>query len=168
MSKSTRGRLYVDKDVQRALLWQLFRHWALFVVVLTGMLMALEALEAPHHSLGDFAGALWNRHAPLLVVIASLFPVFAYDSIKLSNRFVGPIVRLRGAMREAVLGKPVSPLQFRKGDFWQDMADNFNALAERLPDGSARTDAKKPARWGNSTELEPVGAAARRDDSREG
>jgi hypothetical protein len=132
MSKPSRGRLYIDKDVQRALVLQLMRHWLIFVTVLAGMLLALETLRDPHASLTQHARQLWYSHAPLLIVIASLFPVFLYDSIKLSNRFAGPILRLRRALREAVSGESTRPLQFRKDDFWQDMADSFNALLPRL------------------------------------
>jgi hypothetical protein len=132
MSNKSRGRLYVDKDVQRALVVQLVRHWALFVAVLTGILLALDSLAAPQQSFGDHFRALWNRHAPLLVTIVALFPVFVYDSFKLSNRFAGPILRLRKRMQEAAAGEPVEPLQFRPGDYWQDLAENFNVLAERL------------------------------------
>jgi hypothetical protein len=168
MTSGARGRLYVDKDVQRALLWQLFRHWALFVTVLMGMLLAIEALNAnPQPTWGGFFRAAWQRHAPLLLVVATLFPVFAYDSIKLSHRFVGPILRLRGAMRQAALGQPVKNLQFRKEDFWQDMACSFNALIERLPTSSAdecRDQGNVP-----NARREPVltGAARAADDVQE-
>jgi hypothetical protein len=129
MAQNTRGKLYIDRDVQRALLWQLFRHWSIFVVVLIAMLLVLEALAGgPPRTFGEYASVLWSRHAPLLVVIASLFPVFAYDSIKLSHRFVGPIVRLRGALKAAAAGQPIKPVQFREHDFWHDMADSFNEL----------------------------------------
>ena len=139
MSKSARGRLYVDREVQRALLWQLFRHWALFIVVLTGMLLALEALgSAQPRSLAGNLAAVWARHAPLFVVVLSLFPVFAYDSIKLSHRFVGPIVRLRGALRAAARGEPLAPLRFRQDDFWQDMAESFNELVAQRDESAER------------------------------
>jgi hypothetical protein len=154
MAQNTRGKLYVDRDVQRALLWQLFRHWTIFIVVLVAMLLALEALAGgPPRSLSDYAGVLWARHAPLLIVIASLFPVFAYDSIKLSHRFVGPIVRLRGALKAAAAGQPVKPVQFRENDFWHDMADSFNDLMQQVAEerkGQARSptetwDVRSPA-----------------------
>ncbi len=132
MSSVPRGRLYIDKDVQRALVLQLVRHWALFMVVLTGILLALDSLSEPQRSLRQHLLSLWQRHTTLLVVVVALFPAFLYDSIKLSNRFAGPIMRLRSALREAAAGELSQPLVFRKSDFWQDMAVNYNALRERL------------------------------------
>jgi hypothetical protein len=134
MASNARGRLYVDKDVQRALILQLFRHWLMFVGILTGLLLALEALSAgPQPSPLNYFRLMWNHYAPLYLLIAALFPVFAYDSIKLSHRFVGPIIRLRRAMRQAVAGEPVERVQFRKHDFWHDMAVTFNELVAKLP-----------------------------------
>lgn len=159
MSKPSRGRLYIDKDVQRALVLQLVRHWAVFVVVLTGMLLALEALGQPGASLGEHVASLWTRHAALLAVIASLFPVFMYDSMKLSNRFAGPIMRLRRALREANAGGPPQPLKFRKDDFWQDMADSFNELVERLHASERESPSEQPR--GKTATCE---AAERRDE----
>jgi hypothetical protein len=132
MSKAPRGRLYIDKDVQRALVLQLVRHWAVFVVVLTGILLAMDSLSEPQRSFGQHFLSLWQRHAGLLIVVAALFPVFLYDSVKLSNRFAGPIMRLRRALQDAAAGDLSRPLVFRKNDFWQDIAENYNALLMRL------------------------------------
>lgn len=154
MAQNTRGRLLIDRDVQRALLWQMLRHWTAFVIVLIAMLLAVESLSGPPRSLATHVQALWTQHAALLVVIAALFPVFAYDSVKLSNRFVGPIMRLRGALRAASAGEPVRPLQFRKNDFWQDMAEHFNQLMEQAARKRDRHDMGPTDVWNGSDGLE--------------
>jgi hypothetical protein len=134
MSRNVRGRLYIDRDVQRALIWQLFRHWAIFLAILTGVLLTLEALNAgPNQSFRSYLQATWTRYAPLFLVVIALLPAFVYDSVKLSHRFVGPIIRLRRAMLQAALGQSFKPLKFRKNDFWQDIASAFNSLVEKLP-----------------------------------
>jgi len=133
MKKTSRGRLYVDKDVQRALLLQMIRHWVLFAAVLTGIVLALDSLTDPSKSFGGHFLSLWQRHSTLLATIAALFPIFVYESIKLSNRFAGPMLRLRRLMRQAADGEPVGTLEFRDNDFWQDMAESFNDLVARLP-----------------------------------
>jgi hypothetical protein len=48
------------------------------------------------------------------------------DTLRLTNRFVGPIYSLRRALREAAEGNVSRPLQFRDDDFWRDVADDFN------------------------------------------
>ena len=48
-----------------------------------------------------------------------LLPVFLYDTVKLSNRFAGPVIRLRRAMQAISQGNAVEKLQFRENDFWR-------------------------------------------------
>jgi hypothetical protein len=167
MKNMSRGRLYVDKDVQRALLLQMIRHWVLFAVVLTGILLALDSLTDPSKSLSGHFLSLWHRHSTLLATIAAMFPIFVYESIKLSNRFAGPMLRLRRLMRQAADGEAVGPIEFRDGDFWQDMAGSFNDLVARLqakqnqrPDSSSAPGGVKgaaKASAGEASELVAVG-----------
>ena len=39
-------------------------------------------------------------------------------------------------MKRLAEGKIVEPLQFREGDYWGDVADDFNRLLALLEDGS--------------------------------
>jgi len=61
-----------------------------------------------------------------------LLPMFIYNSFQLSHRFVGPVTQLRQVLRDLAEGKPVSPLTFRKGDYWQEMAEELNRAVEVL------------------------------------
>jgi hypothetical protein len=143
MVSRKRGRLFVDKDVQRALVWQLVRHWVVYLAILSGILIALEWLQAgPQYPLRTLAAAVWNRYGILFVGVAALMPAFVYDAIKLSHRFVGPMVRVRRALRELACGESIEPIVFRKRDFWQDVAANLNAVSERLAEHSGEFDAE--------------------------
>ena len=44
----------------------------------------------------------------------------------------GPLVRLRRSMRALARGEHVEPIKFREGDFWQEFAEEFNAVAARV------------------------------------
>ncbi len=55
-----------------------------------------------------------------------LLPLFVYDSFQLSNRFAGPVKRLRRVLRDLAEGKEISPITFRKGAYWQEMAEELN------------------------------------------
>ena len=72
------------------------------------------------------------HYGPAIVVGVLLLPLAVFDVLRLSNRFVGPFFRLRGAMRQLARGERVDPIFFRRGDFWQEFADEFNAVAARL------------------------------------
>ena len=69
-------------------------------------------------------------NSPLLF----LAPPFILSSLKLSNRFVGPIHRLRQQLRQIADGQPFEDLKFRRGDFWQELADEMERAMAALRD----------------------------------
>ena len=60
---------------------------------------------------------------PVVIVSLLLLPLVIFDMIRFSNRFVGPLLRLRRSMRQLARGQRVEPLKFRSNDLWQDLAD---------------------------------------------
>lgn len=66
------------------------------------------------------------------LIMLALFPAFALDTIRFSNRFVGPITRLRRYMRDLVAGDKVGKLAFRDNDFWTEVAEEFNLISDRV------------------------------------
>jgi hypothetical protein len=75
---------------------------------------------------------MWFYFGPALVGAVLLMPLVLFDIVRLSNRFAGPLLRLRRSLRALAKGEEVAPLKFREGDFWQDFAKEFNAVAERM------------------------------------
>jgi nitrogen fixation/metabolism regulation signal transduction histidine kinase len=61
-----------------------------------------------------------------------MLPVVIRDLSKLTNRFAGPVYRLRQAMSELREGKFRGNLKFRDNDYWQEMASEFNELAKQM------------------------------------
>ena len=70
--------------------------------------------------------------AILILVMLCFLPAFIYDSVKLSHRFAGPIYKLRGVLKQMADGKDIEPMSFRKGDYWFNLAEDVNRIAERL------------------------------------
>ena len=137
MPQSRKRRNYfVDKRVQGALLVLAARHWLLSVAGVAGLTLLGWMFITPG------VGVLINlrQQMPSLVgglvvaLVASLIvlPVILFDVLKLSNRFVGPMVRLRRAMEQAAAGEEVAEINFRNDDFWQEIAATFNRLNDRL------------------------------------
>lgn len=129
---SRRQRVYVDSEVQGSLLRRLVLHW---VVLLSAnslaLLIWLRLFERPEGAWDQTAGECFQRYLPFLVISIALLPAFLRDTLKLTNRFAGPALRFRRALSAAAAGMPVEPLSFRKDDFWQQMADDFNRLLHR-------------------------------------
>ena len=126
-----RRKLFVDRAVQGSLLRRVALHWALYftgMVIVLGIFYVLKALATSQPmSLNDF----FQDHMITFAVLLALVPVFLYDTLKLSHRFAGPIVRLRNGLRDWADGKEVVAIKFRQQDFWTELADYFNQAVER-------------------------------------
>ncbi|MEM6331563.1 MAG: hypothetical protein AAF790_15130 [Planctomycetota bacterium] len=132
-----RTKAFVDREVQGALAWRLARQWVLFVFAAAAMVLALQWMSNPFAPIRENLVEAWWTHAPVLLVLVCLAPVFAFDAIKLSNRFTGPIHRLRLATRALADGQAPGHVEFRGADFWQDLASDFNRVAEKVAAGNA-------------------------------
>ena len=128
-----RGRVYVDRLVQGALAKRIVIHWGIFFVLSMILLTALELfLGDPELTLSGHIGVLWGKYAFFVILMVSILPTFVYDSLKLSNRFVGPVMRLRESIRDLAQGENVDELKFRDNDFWRELSDDFNRVAKRV------------------------------------
>lgn len=132
MRQAGRKKTFIDAKVQGALVRRLVLHWCAFIGVASVVAFALQVLSDPFRPLEQHAQQLWWTHGPFLMVLFFMLPVFIVDTIKLSHRFAGPIYRLRNVFRSLASGEKYQPLKFREMDFWQDMADDFNRMVERL------------------------------------
>lgn len=142
-----RKRLLVDKPVQWAIIRQSLLHWICFgfaTVVLLSMLQVLPGAGALKSS-RELWPAIRSISASVFITFMLLLPIFVLISLKQSNRIVGPVLRLRRALRELAEGKPYTPVVFRTNDFWFEMADDLSRAVERL---TQRDKAAQPAAEG--------------------
>lgn len=128
-----RKRLFVDTKVQGSLVRQLIIHWCLACFLIFFYLFALQAFSNGF-ALGfkENLQALGNQYGLLGLVLAVVSPVFIYDSVKLSNRFVGPMVSFRAALKKLAKGEDLPPVHFRENDFWREMAVDLNEISSRM------------------------------------
>ena len=155
MSRTTRIRkqLFVDPKVQGALVLRVLLYWAVCLITVTLMLLCWSILRTPrmfYTHLDD----MWFHYGPAPIASFVLLPMVVLDIIRVSNRFAGPLVRLRRSMRALARGEHVEPIKFRKGDFWQEFADEFNAVAARFQ--RERPNAEPTLREETATASEPV------------
>ncbi|MCA9126707.1 MAG: hypothetical protein KDB22_06470 [Planctomycetales bacterium] len=128
-----RGKVYVDRAVQGTLARRICAHWCLFFVMCLASLFAMNYfLGEPHLTLSERLGQLWTQYAFFVVLMVATIPAFVYDSVKLSHRFVGPVLRLKQGLRKLAAGEAVPEMRFREGDFWKELSDDFNQLAARM------------------------------------
>ena len=131
--KKRRSKLLVDREVQGVLLRRLALHWIVAFVVTILYLFCLQLLANGFQKpLGEQFRDTWQQHGSLLVVLVTLFPVFLYDSLRMSHRFAGPMVSFRKSVNRLAQGESIGEVRFRKGDYWNDLAASLNQVAGRL------------------------------------
>jgi hypothetical protein len=130
--KYKRTKKLVDRPVQIAVVTRFLVHVGVFAVVGSLITIVSLYLANPFQSGASLLNSFWQQAGPFLVVLLAMLPIFVWDSIKLTNRIVGPMVRLRATLRQFNAGEEVRlPLRFREGDFWHDLADEVNRLVQR-------------------------------------
>ena len=141
-SKSRRARRIADRQVQYALVGRVMNHWIFFTLASSALLLLSHALfgREPGQTAGEFFSGYLKEVFPLLIVSTFLLPIFIVDINKVSHRFAGPMTRLRRGMNEVVQGNSIPELSFRPGDFWQDLATDFNSAVDRIDRTDSRTE----------------------------
>jgi hypothetical protein len=136
--KALRKRLFVDPKVQGALVARVVLYWVVCLVTMTLMLLCWRIVTGPARLFYTHFNEMWFYYGPALVASLLLLPLVVIDIVRLSNRFAGPMLRLRRALRALGRGEYVEPLEFRGADFWQEFAEEFNAVLRRVQRDSAR------------------------------
>ncbi len=127
-----RRQHFIDTNVQGSLLRRIMIHWALFFVIACLAVVVMQALMGdPNLPMVKRIQKEAGEFIFLGIILLSLFPAFMLDTIRFSNRFVGPVARLRRVLKE--LGseqEEVEVLKFRDSDFWADVAQDFNKVSD--------------------------------------
>lgn len=127
-----RSQRFIDRPIQGALLFRAVLYWACTLVSQILVMFTLALFFSPANGfyarLGDLS---WNLK---LAACASLIvlPFILFDLVRLSHRWVGPIFRLRTALQALGRGDQIPPIRFREGDYWQELAGDFNVIAVEL------------------------------------
>ena len=138
-----RSTHYIDREVQGGLLRKIMIHWFILLAANTvALLMWVRLVEHPHSTWSTTFEECFFRYMPVYLISASLLPAFLWDTTRLTNRFAGPIRRLRQALSEAAQGADVQPLNFRNDDYWKEIANDFNKLISTRETHSASTEAQ--------------------------
>ncbi|MBX9788917.1 MAG: HAMP domain-containing protein [Pirellulales bacterium] len=170
MANHKRKQLFVDPHVQGALIARIIGYWLscllTVIVMVVNWRILTEGDKLWHQQLTD----IWRSMGPAFVVALVLLPIALYDILRLSNRVVGPIVRLRSALRALARGERLQPIRFRDGDFFGELAEEFNAVLAQLEANRdvAVGDAARRARDLAARAVENEGLSRQPGDATEG
>ncbi len=142
--RHARKKIFIDPTVQGAIVARILLHWT--YAMLAGFLCLLML-----HMFMDGVGTpfiehlqnMWTRYGFLFIVMVCTFPAFAYDSIKLSHRFAGPVFSIRTALHKLGQGETIPQVRFRKSDFWKELADDINLHLGPVGEGGSRVEGRE-------------------------
>lgn len=111
-------QLVINKDVQ----------WA---IISYSIILSIAVLSG-YHVINTFNLENPENSSSLIYVFVFLFftAVICYG-LYLTNRIAGPLYRLKVHMENLVAGKDVGELEFRKNDYFKELADLFNQIAKK-------------------------------------
>ena len=144
MSENKRNRRFVDAQVQGALVRRTLIHWCVFFAATLVASVILHVLTQPLLDGGSATQTFLERYGLVFLLLIVMLPVFVIDTIKMSNRFAGPVRRLRTNLMLLAAGEPGELLDFREDDYWQELAQNYNRVRERLLEADARPATAEP------------------------
>jgi len=126
-----RKRFFIDYRIQGALIVRVVLYWLTCLLTIMLILLGWSMVTGPNLPLNAHLAEIWAFCGSAAVASLLLLPAVTFDLLRLSNRFTGPIFRLRRAMHDLAQGKPVVAVRFRHADFWREFADDFNTVAAR-------------------------------------
>lgn len=152
-----RKKKFVDRKIQGRLLLGIAAHWLLYFMLIMSAIPIWHVLTVSGFSqpLTKVLADSWGSMTPVFLFLAAVLPIFIWETVKFSNRFVGPIYRLHNTIRSINAGEEVRPIRFRENDFWHDLADDFNTMMRRLKEHEGAPVAEDPSEEQQEVE-EPV------------
>ncbi len=132
MSPQKRRRMFVDPQLQGALVVRCIMHWAFCIAIAALILLCWQVMANPGRPNHTYFVELWFTYWRAFVVSIGLLLVVMKDLINFSNRIFGPLIRIRHTMRRLAAGEHVESVKIREKDFWHDFAAEFNVLINRI------------------------------------
>jgi len=128
-----RRQLLVDRKVQGTLLLRTVLYWVYAMLAVTASIVCYRILvDGPARPFYTHFDDLWFHMSPAFFGALFLLPLVLIDMARLSNRFTGPLYRMRNEMRRLARGEKVQLMHFRDGDYWHEIAEEFNAVVARV------------------------------------
>lgn len=123
-------RYLVDRETQLTILGYTLFSSVVAVVLSGGIFLLFGISRAELTAEGD--SRLKGLLIGAIVVCFVAVLVLALLGFVVSNRIAGPVFRLRKHMQGIAAGEEPKPVQFRKGDQFASLADDYNRVIDRL------------------------------------
>lgn len=127
-----RQQVWIDRHVQGVLVGRVLLYWSGILIYFGLSIGCFHWWQNPEWTLSEHLWAMFEQVAPCLPTLLLLLPLVVFDIVRLSNRFAGPVYRLRKHLTDLSQNSQTSPLHFRDEDYWQQLAEPINLLQQKL------------------------------------
>lgn len=127
-----RQQVWIDRHVQGVLVGRVLLYWSGILIYFGLSIGCFHWWQNPEWTLSEHLGAMLEQVLPCLPTLLLLLPLVIFDIVRLSNRFAGPVYRLRKHLNDLSQDSQVSPLHFRDEDYWQKLAEPINLLQQKI------------------------------------
>ncbi|MCC6507857.1 MAG: hypothetical protein IT423_02030 [Pirellulaceae bacterium] len=127
-----RQKVWIDQHVQGVLVGRVILYWSGILLYFGLSIGCYQWWQNPEWTMAQHMGAMFEQVGPCLPTLFLLLPLVIFDIVRLSNRFAGPIYRLRTHLKELNQNSNTCPLHFRDDDYWQQLADPINTMQLKL------------------------------------
>ncbi len=149
-----RKQLYMGSKVQAALLARVVMYWCAYLGAVAAFVLIWRIVTGPARLFYTHFEDMWFHFGPAVIASLILLPIMLWDMLRVSNRFAGPLTRMREHFRMGARGEEVPPIHFREGDFWHEISEEFNAMVAELQHPmQADDESQTPAEHFDSKEL---------------
>ncbi len=134
MAHYKRKRLLVDPKVQGLLVLRVVFYWLACIATMEFLRLTWLIATGPEQPsfFAYFATYDWHAAGGRTLLASILLVPIAWDMLSFSNRFAGPVFRMRRILREVARGGAIEHVQLRSGDYWHGLADDLNAALAQL------------------------------------
>lgn len=137
MSKRSRKKLFVDYQVQGAILSRIVIYWVFCFLFVSLSMLLVTTLSNPDVPFWHHLVPLCQRFWPAFLAMTCIVPFVVYDALKVSNRFCGPLSRVVSELDRFNKSGEFDGVQFRDDDFWQPLSEAVTQVVDRAKKANA-------------------------------
>jgi hypothetical protein len=166
-SQYKRTRLLVNRRVQGRVLLRVLWLWGLYHFVLWNVMFFFRFMQYCGERLtggqartsSELFAEFFHNHYSLLICAVIVLPYLVWDVLKLTHRFVGPLVQFQRCLTRMTNGERPDEVKIRKHDFLGELQDSFNEFL-RSPYAPGRDREARLARLPESGPANSIGGDA--------
>ncbi len=126
MSETKRDLQHVDPSIRSTIVTRIIFYWGACVLFSTLPLIIGTTLANSDRMFIEHLQALFQRYWPLYVMILGIVPFAVKDALRIANRTLGPLARLKNELKRYQETGTYRPLQCRSDDFLGDLIQQVN------------------------------------------